>query len=787
MAVQKQKYRRQRFGASAAGALLALSALLPVQAAHAQEAPPAAAIINDEGGPVVVSGEVNYTNPLFTLGVAAPMVILEDQAGFVDRNERYQFPLESQTIGQITTDFYEPPFEYTIALPVEPQSSLRDVDQDSIEEPGVMIFAVAYWTNTFGDPFLEVRDMYGGGWSTAYASTRISEEWETNREVIGGKYLVYAPDDQQGFPSGFGADGLLFTADDPIVTLPQGYTIVDMDSELFTFDRTRDARVDLIEPESSVLADYSQLGYVEAFDSLIEKLRKEYAFTEYKGLDWDALSAEFRPRFEEAEADADAAAYRLALRDFSWSIPDGHVSAYTPGPEFQQAIGGGIGMGIRDVDDGSTIVNFLTPGGPAEEAGIELTAEILEINGMPVDEWVDSATVFSAPFSTQHTRRLQALRYAVRAPLGSEFEVTYQNPGADETETVTLETVDEFDSFSQSSFARSRTGLELPVEYRWIEDTGYLYVSINSFADNNLLAVQLWERMLQAANQQGVPGIVIDMRYNGGGAGFLADQMAAYFFQEELELGNTGRYDESTDAFQFDTVTVDKFFLPDENLRYDGKVAVLVAPSCSSACEFFAYDMTVQERAAIVGQYPTGGLGGSVNDLKLPEDIFMRITIGRAVNAEGEIHIEGKGVAPTVQVPVTAETLLSEGDPVLDAAVAWLDAELEATINDAGPIAVGDTVSGEIVEGERFQYTLEVEQGQVLDVALTDPTGELDTILRFYTEDGVLAMEIDDAEDGSLNSILQELEIPADLTLIVEVATVNDAYSGEYTLSITEP
>ena len=787
MVVNRWKTRWQRAGLAAAAALLALGALLPVHVASAQEAPPPAEIINDEGGPVVVSGEVNYTNPLFTLGVAAPMVILEDQAGFVDRNERFQFPLESQTIGQITTDFYDPPFEYTIALPVEPQGSLRDVDQDTLEEPGVMIFAVAYWTNTFGDPFLEVRDMYGGGWSTAYASTRISEDWETRREVIGGKYLVYAPDAEQGFPSGFGEDNKLFTADDPIVTLPQGYTIVDLDSEVFTFDRTRDARVDLIEPEGSVLADYSEQSYAEAFDSLVEKLRTDYAFTEYKELDWDALSAQFRPAFEEADANSDSDAYRLALRDFSWAIPDGHINGYSPGPEFQEAIGGGIGMGMRDVDDGRTIVNFLTPDGPAEQAGIELKAEIIEINGVPVDEAVDNAVAWSAPFGTEHTARLQKLRYALRAPAGTEFEVTYQNPGAAEAETVTLETVGEFDSFSQSSFAARQTGLELPVEYSRIEGTDYLLVSINSFADNNLLAVQLWERMLQAAIQQGVPGIVIDMRYNGGGAGFLADQMAAYFFDEELKLGNTGYYDESTDSFQFDEVTVDQFFLPDASLRYSGKVAVLVAPSCSSACEFFAYDMTVEDRAAIVGQYPTGGLGGSVNDVKMPEDIFFRMTIGRAVDADGNIHIEGNGVAPTVLVPVNEETLFAEGDPILDAAVAWLDDSLTATIEDGGSIAVGESVSGTFAVGERIQYTLAVEQGQVLDIALTDPTGELDTVLRFYTEDGELVLEVDDSDDGSVNSVLTELEIPGDLTLTVEVATISDSLSGDYTLAVTEP
>ena len=115
---------------------------------------PPALITNDEGGAVGITGEVPYTNPFFSEGVAAPMVILEDQAGFVDRDEDYLFPVESQTLGQITSDFYTPPFIYSIALPIEPKGGFRDVDNDGAADTGVQVFAIAYGNNTFGDPFL---------------------------------------------------------------------------------------------------------------------------------------------------------------------------------------------------------------------------------------------------------------------------------------------------------------------------------------------------------------------------------------------------------------------------------------------------------------------------------------------------------------------------------------------------------------------------------------------------------------------------------------------------------
>ncbi len=778
---------RQRMSLRFAALLIALVSLLPTSALFAQSEneTPRAEIINDEGGPVAITGDVNYTNAFFTLGVAAPMVILEDQAGFIARDKGFLMPPESQTLGQITSDFYESPFSYSIALPIEPQGTLRDVDQDGEEDQGVMTFAVAYWTNTFGDPFLEKRDLMGGGWSTAYASTAVSDDPTTKDEVVGGKLLVYAPDDQQGFPSGFGDDGLLFTEDDPIVLLPQGYTIVDLDTAPFTFDRSRRVEIDLIEPESAALDDFSELSYTEAFDAMIEKMRKEYAFTEYKNIDWDAKIEEFRPAFEEAEANGDAHAYLKALRDFAWSIPDGHVSGPNLIEDFQLATAGGLGMAIRDVDDGRTIVNFITPDGPADEAGIEVGAEIIDVNGTPIDDAVDAAVAWSAPFSSEHFARLQKLRYVFRAPLGTEFEVTYQNPGDDEPTIVMLTTVPERASFNFSSFNVGRTGFELPVEYEILEDSGYAYAKIYSFADNDLLSVQLWERMMQALNGADVPGLIIDMRQNNGGNGFLANQMAAYFFDEEIPVGNTGYYNKKSEQFEFDERTTRMLYPPDEDLRYRGDVAVLVGPNCNSACEFFTYAMTRLGRAAIVGQYPTAGLGGSVDQFKMPENEFFQFTIGRGVDENGEIHIEGKGVAPTVDVPVTEETLLGEGDPVLDAAIAWLNGETQVEIVDGGPIAIGESVDGDMVPGARVLYTLEVKEGDVINILLGDEAGELDTVLRLYDSEGNLVLENDDVEGGDTpNSAMTDLEIPADLTLLVEVATFDDALEGAYTLTV---
>lgn len=647
---------------------------LPVQAIGEDTDIPLAEIENDEGGPVVITGEVSYTNSFFTAGVSEPLILLEDQTGFVNRDVGYIIPVASQQLGQITSDYLSSPFTYSLSLPLEPQAPLNDVDNNESEDTGVMVFQVAYWQNTFGDAFLEERDLHGGGWSGAYASADVSGRVANFGEYIGGNILIYAPQNGQAFPSGFGDDDMLFTEDDPLVIVPFGYTVVNMDTNPFTFDRSRQANLNLIEGESAEADNFSEQTYTMAFGNMVEKFRLEYAFTDYYELDWDALYDEFFPLIEQAEEDNDSDFFALTLQDFIWQIPDGHVSlsSFTPATyeRFVYNTDGGFGLAIRELDDGSVIITYITENGPADTAGIELQAEVTAINDMPIAEAIENTLAYSAPFSTIHVRNLQKMRYVTRYPIGTTVDVTFRNPDSLNEQTVTLTAVNEFESFASSSFAIDNTGYELPVQFEPIDD--FLRVEITSFFDDDRLSIQLWERMLEQAIGRDIPGIIIDMRHNGGGSGFLADQMAAYFFQEEFSPGNAGRYDEGEGGFFFSPDTIDVFILPPEELRYEGEVVVLVGPACASACEFFSYNMTLEDRATIIGQYPTAGLGGGVEQFFMPDNITVRMTVSRAVDSNGDIHIEAIGIQPDIRVPVTIETLFSEDDVILQAAVDYL-------------------------------------------------------------------------------------------------------------------
>lgn len=762
-----------------------------------------------EGGPTIVTGTVTYTNPFFTEGVAQPIVILEDQGGFVTRDRNFVIPVESQVIATITSDFYTSPFTYSLSLPEVPNGALHDVDHDGIDETGVMVFAVAYWTNTWGDPFLEKRDQGGGGWSSAYASTKVSDDRDAYLEVYGGKYLVFAPDGEQQFPAGFGDDEKLFTDDDPVMDLPAGWSVIDLDQTPFAVDRSENPTLELYEPESTALVDFSDLSYSEAFDKMVEKFKNEYAFTELKKIDWDAKAEEFRPAFKAAEDAGDPHAYALALRDFLWSIPDTHVGFDQTllNEDFQTETAGGIGFAMRETDDGKIIANFILQGGPADEAGMEWGAEIVSLDGTPVADVVEATVPWSSPFSNPINKRLQQLRYATRFQLEKgQVEVVFKNPGGAE-QTAALDVVSERDSFTASSFYAGTSPTELPVEFD-VLPSGYGYIKVNSFLDNDVLSIQVWERAIKFFNDNGVPGVILDLRINGGGSGWLADQMAAYFFNEETLVGNTAFYDDSTGEFYMDPGDETFMIPPREDLQYNGSVVVMVGPACASACEFFSYNMTINDRATVVGFYPSDGAGGSVEQFIMPEDITVQMTIGRAVDAEGNIHLEGKGVVPDVLVPVTLETLqqVANGeDVVLDTAVRVVSQPAGAGVTPSGPpkLASPADAGKAFASGNRFLEEAAREEYQSADyskpgtLTFTVPLIKDESFVWMYAWCTASAEILDqNFQNIKLKFMIDGKEIPLDQLANEDLANggqqcrlyytaLSDWPAGEHHLSIT--
>ncbi len=739
----------------------------------------------EEDEPVQIKGEIEVSNArIVDVYYYERFVMLEDLTGFVQRDYEYIQPLEAQILGPVTIND-DGEFSYSINLPAEPNSPLNDVDQDSEDDLGVQIWQVVMNANYMDDPFLSEDE--SGGWSASYSSAKINAEYKN--EIIGGNLLVWAPDDRQGFPTGFGGDELLFTSDDPTSPIPAGYSIVNLDDEPFIFMKEKVSLIPLYEGELTV-NDYSNMGWLEAFKTLHDKASLEYPFTDEKEVDWDNLYDTFAPLIEAAEEENNTTAYFLALRDYAWSIPDGHVGlTYGEiGTEmFEEETAGGFGFAISGLDNGKVIANIIADGGPAALAGMELGAEILEWNGTPINDAVDSVIPWSMPFSTQSAKQYQQYRYLLRTEIGTKVEVTFVNPGSSIPKTVSLTSIPERETFAATSVFVGYDFNALPVEYK-ILPSGYGYIKINSLSEDINLIIRLWEWALERMVNLDVPAIIIDLRQNSGGSP-LGTLFAGYFVEERLDVNRSYYYSEVTGDFE--TFGPPNYTEPDDDIYYDGQLAVLVGPACASACENVAYVLSLLEQTRVFGFYPSSGMYGEVarGQYVLPGDFSFQIPTGLSRDMEGNIMIEGTGVVPDVKVPLTVETALdqfTEGeDVVLNFTIENLNKPIGAGIEPEHPPTVGSVAES--------QAALQAETSWLDDLAQeTYNEDELSLAGRVYTytvplyngEDVIWAYAWCTADEESFidnwSKIIVEFAINGEEIQLNDFAVLEGEFSGNH-------
>lgn len=615
-------------------------------------------------GPFNLTGTFTVTNGfVFESYFVENAVALVDMHGFVVRDNYWELPVDSQVLGFLNMDIPTLTGTWNISLPVKPQGVLNDVDNNGETNSGVQIFAASYFPNFSGGPYSDGDDR-SFGWPNYLASVKTDGTREY--EVTGGKLVVWAPDAEQSFPSSFGQDGLLFTEDDPSAPLQAGYSIVDLDQSPFLVTRESEPDLMLYEPADFAVKDFSDLIYTDAFDAMFEFVSTHYAFNGYVDIepDWPKLYAELKPRIEKAEADQDEDAFWLALRDFTWAFKDGHVGLSSTeyySELFTQETEGGYGFSLRELDDGNVVAVFILKGGPAEKAGMQIGAVIMEFNGSPINKAIQEVVPWTLPMSSAWDLRFQQVRYLLRAPLGTEASVTFTNPGG-QAQTVSLTTVSERESFARTSrFYGVDTNPLLPVEFK-ILDSGVGYVKVNSYYDDLNLLNRLFKRAMDAFTTNEVPGIIIDLRDNGGGNPI---GLAAYLTDQEIPMPQGYSYSEST--MQFEKKGIPGRILPNvEQYRFD-KMVLLVGPNCASACEDEAYSFSQVPGMNVVGMYPTSGTMADVGDgqIDLPAGISMQIPTERMILADGSLFLQGQGVQPDLRVPVTLENVVASEDVIL--------------------------------------------------------------------------------------------------------------------------
>lgn len=618
-------------------------------------------------GVATLTGDYPITNQDILERSTEPQVVLIDMTAFVKRDKDFPLPSPEQVVAGAEGDVSKDP-TYTMQLPIEPTGALNNVSQGKGTGKGVKIFATAWELTTSGR--LTAEASVSTGWPNSVASIKADPG---TGEVTGGKFIVWSPDSSEMFPTGFGADGKLFTADDPVGPIPAGWTVVDMDQKPFAQIRSAKVTVPIYEG-SDAQDDYSSLSYTAAFDALVKDLRTRYVFTDVKKINWDAVVATIRPMIVQAEQTKDKEAFNLAMLKFTTLFHDGHFSVAqdNAGDYFQAQTAGGIGLALGQTDNGEVIARYVIDKMPAQSAGIKPGAQILQFNGKPIAQAVSDQPLLFLSESSPAPTLLQKLRYMTRMPVGANVTIQFQNPGDSSPKSAQLTAIKERDSFAATSFLKGTKPDDTPIIFK-VLPSGYGYIKITTFLPDPILMTHQWDWSLQQLQQLGVPGLIIDLRQNFGGWGDVADYFSGSFTKQKFTLNRSYQADPTGKLVYEGADTV----YPSP-VQWDAPAAILVGPACASACEIMAAGFAHDPSHIVVGSYATAGVEAGVHPWTLPDNLYFQAPIDELQNPDGSVFLEGVGVVPNVKVPVTVQSLLSADDQELPAAEKALDAAVKA-------------------------------------------------------------------------------------------------------------
>lgn len=165
---------------------------------------------------------------------------------------------------------------------------------------------------------------------------------------------------------------------------------------------------------------------------------------------------------------------------------------------------------------------------------------------------------------------------------------------------------------------------------------------------------------LKAQRKDPIHGMVVDLRSNPGGSVDGAVATANLFVRQGVIVTVKRRQDAKTSEIRADPTKVAA-----ADLIGDMPVVVLIDGGTSGSAEILAGALQGNRRAVVVGTQSFGK--GTVHSLiKLSDGGALRLATGRYVTPSGA-QIEGKGIAPDIEVQPARLDLLAEGFTVSEA------------------------------------------------------------------------------------------------------------------------
>jgi carboxyl-terminal processing protease len=265
----------------------------------------------------------------------------------------------------------------------------------------------------------------------------------------------------------------------------------------------------------------------------------------------------------------------------------------------------GIGarIGIRDGD--LTLITVYADS-PADKAGLRDDDIVRRVDGV---------STINMPVSDAVER--------IRGQVGTEVSLTIDREGNPEQNTHTV----------------TRGLVTIPsVEAKRL-DNGVIYASISHFSQTTPSDFE--QRVGELLSEQGVPGVIIDLRNNSGGSMLGSSAIGDLFLEQGLLITTAGRYGAAVAGLTGEiraTPATPFAELP---------VIILTSPRTASGSELMAASLRNNDRAILIGEH-TFGKGTVQKTYSLGTEASLKLTVGHFLPRG--LSIPGGGMTPDIEV-----------------------------------------------------------------------------------------------------------------------------------------
>jgi carboxyl-terminal processing protease len=384
----------------------------------------------------------------------------------------------------------------------------------------------------------------------------------------------------------------------------------------------------------------------DVFERVWKEIEEHYYDRSFNGADWNEVHARYKPLVEGAKDDREF--YSLMSRLTS-ELHDAHTRFNSPeqwrNVKKQQGVGSGLSL---DEIDGKIVVTSIRPDSNAAHVGIEPGMVVLTVDGKPVEDRIADIESVKAASSTSRATRMFTYSRLLAGPTDTEVKLGLERADGSHFETEVRRQV--------YSAAPNLETDKMP--------SGNAYIRFDGFQPS------ITKEFRQALERfRNSPGLIVDLRRNGGGDLGVLVPIAGYFFDKKtLFAKDETRSGKPLSEFAgVLRLPLELYVGRSGDQIYSGPVVVLIDSRSASSSEVFAAGMQDSQRARIVGSQSCGCVLGIAKPRVMKGGGVLEMSEVLWFSPKGR-RLEGTGILPDQTVVPTLKSLQANEDTALVAA-----------------------------------------------------------------------------------------------------------------------